>query len=320
MKYSIEATVEGELFLEDPNVTVAIDRPDVRYEFRSDEKARLTTIAVISTMSDAAAVTSHATFGPKPDDPRQAPPLTVDVDHDADVAARRHLLTVESVLSYATDDGNPLIGVNAWEGAMILMPETPEERARVQIDRISVKRTVRRRPSTVTQRFLADVIVGTGRYGDLIEPMAFLRDGTNRQLAGEFIQAFYAYYFIIEGLYAGGRSSGPEILKSFAESQLFAVTCQTVVNSYFGPNTPRKKQVSVLRPLMTDYRCPETAEGLQRFLVRMRQQLHHFSRRSTKLQPHPFNQQAFEPLADLTRFVAKVSIERERLKIESLQE
>ncbi len=30
--------------------------------------------------------------------------------------------------------------------------------------------------------------------------MAFLRDGTNRQLDGEFIQAFYAYNFIIEGL------------------------------------------------------------------------------------------------------------------------
>jgi hypothetical protein len=44
----------------------------------------------------------------------------------------------------------------------------------------------------------------------------------------------------------------------------------------------------------------------------MRQQLHHFSRRSTKLQPHPFNQQDFEPLADLTRFVAKLCLELER--------
>ena len=48
----------------------------------------------------------------------------------------------------------------------------------------------------------------------------------------------------------------------------------------------------------------------------MRQQLHHFSRQSTKLQPHPFNQQAFEPLSDLTRLVAKLSIELEKREID----
>ena len=50
----------------------------------------------------------------------------------------------------------------------------------------------------------------------------------------------------------------------------------------------------------------------------MRQQLHHFSRRSTKLQPHPFNQQAFEPLADLTRLAAKLSIELEKQEIDRI--
>lgn len=67
---------------------------------------------------------------------------------------------------------------------------------------------------------------------------------------------------------------------------------------------------------MASYRCDESGEGLQRFLVRMRQQLHHFSRRSTKLQPHPFNQQAFKPLAGLARLVAKVSIELEKREID----
>lgn len=68
---------------------------------------------------------------------------------------------------------------------------------------------------------------------------------------------------------------------------------------------------------MVSYSCSKTAEGLQRFLIRMRQQLHHFSRQSTKVQPHPFNQEAFEPMADLTRLVAILSIELEKRAIDS---
>lgn len=258
----------------------------------------------------------HATFGAKPDDPKRAPPLTVHVDPAVDEAARRYLLAVESVLSYATDASNPLVSVNAWEGATSLIPETPAENERVHAWGISVSKSGQRRPATVTPRFLTDVIEGTARYGDLVESMAFLRDGTNRQLDGEFIQAFYAYYFIIEGLYAGGRSGEQEIMKRFAKSRTFSTACKATVKSYFAAGTLRAKEVSVLRPLMASCRCSETAKGLQRFLIRMRQQLHHFSRQSTKLQPHPFNQQAFEPLADLTRLVAKLSIELEKREID----
>jgi hypothetical protein len=318
VKYSIEATVDGELYLEAPKTVVTIERKDIQYEFRSDEKSRVNVIAVILAVPSAAAASMHATFGAEPDDPNRARPLTVHIDAAVDEAARRWLLAVESVLSYATDGGNPLVNVNGWEGATSLIPETPEESERVQAWGISVSKTRHRRPATITPRFLSDVIDGTARYGDLIESMAFLRDGTNRQLDGEFIQAFYAYYFIIEGLYAGGRSDEKEILKRFAKSRTFSTACAAAVKSYFAANTPRTRQVSVLRPLMASYRCSETAEGLQRFLIRMRQQLHHFSRRSTKLQPHPFNQQAFEPLADLTRLVAKLSIELERQDIDRI--
>ena len=258
----------------------------------------------------------HATFGAKPDDLDRASPLTIHVEPAVDEAARRYLLAVESVLSYATDASNALVSVNAWEGATSLIPETPEENERVQAWGISVSKSGQRRPATVTPRFLTDVIERTGRYGDLVESMAFLRDGTNRQLDGEFIQAFYAYYFIIEGLYAGGRSSEQEIIRRFAQSRTFSTACEAAVRSYFATGTPRAKEVSVLRPLMASYRCSETAAGLQRFLIRMRQQLHHFSRQSTKLQPHPFNQEAFEPLADLTRLVAKLSIELEMKEID----
>jgi hypothetical protein len=318
MKYSIEAAVEGELYLQAPKIVVAIDRPDIRYEFRSDEKGRVNVIAVVLAVPPAEAATMHATFAAKPDDPNRAPPLTVHVDPAVDEAARRCLLAVESVLSYATDVGNPLVSVNGWEGATSLIPETPEENERVQAWGISVSKSGQRRPATVTPGFLSDVIEGIARYGDLIESMAFLRDGTNRQLNGEFIQAFYAYYFIIEGLYAGGRSGEQEIMKRFAKSRTFSTACEAAVKSYFAANTPRTREVSILRPLMASYRCGETAEGLQRFLIRMRQQLHHFSRRSTKLQPHPFNQQAFEPLADLTRLAAKLSIELEKQEIDRI--
>ena len=184
----------------------------------------------------------HATFGAKPDDPHRAPPLTVHVDPAVDEAARRYLLAVESVLSYATDASNALVSVNAWGGATSLIPETPEEKERRQAWGISVSKSGQRRPAIVTPRFLTDVVEGINRYGDLVESMAFLRDGTNRQLDGEFIQAFYAYYFIIEGLYAGGRSSEQEIMRRLAKSRTFSTVCESAVKSYFAAGTPRAKR------------------------------------------------------------------------------
>jgi hypothetical protein len=316
VKYSIQADVVGELYLEQPNTVVRINVADAVYEFRSDEVGRLSAITVTVAVPPSISPTMHATFGPQPEDPCVARPLTVHVDPLVDEDARRRLLGVESLLSHMTDVGNPLVSVNAWEGATTLVPETPEEQERVQVWGISVGRSPQRRRTRISQQVLAAAVAGSARYGDLVESMAFMRDGTNRQIDGEFIQAFYSYYFVIEGLYADGRSSEPEILKRFAMSPVFRLACRAAAASYFGPNTPRTQEVAVLRPLMASYKCAETPEGLQRFFIRMRQQLHHFSRRSSKMQPHPFNQQAFEPIADLTRFVARLAIELEVKRID----
>ncbi len=180
---------------------------------------------------------------------------------------------------------------------MSLIPETPEENERVQAWGISVSEGVQRRPVVLTRGVLTDVIEGTDRYGDLIEAMAFLRDGTNRRLDGEFIQAFYAYYFIIEGLYAGGRSSEQEIRKRVRQ-------VANVLNRLRGgghvllrrrhatkgglDSAPADGQLSVQRK-------PPRAPALDSDAAAPSS----LSRQSTKLQPHPFNQQAFEPLADL---------------------
>lgn len=316
MKYSIEAAVEGELYLEASTTAVTVDRPGVRYEFRADENGRVGTVVVTVDVSPALAASMHATFGPQPEDESYARPLTVHVEPAVDEAARRCLLAVESVMSYATDFGNPLVRINSWEGATSLVPETPEEEKRVQAWGIAVTSTKQRLRTPVEPQFFSTVIDRTATYAELVESMAFLREGTNREVDGEFIQAFYAYYFIIEGLYAEGRSSESQTLKHFAKSKTFRLVCDAAVSTYFGASTPRASQVAMLRPLMASYRCAETGEGLQRFLIRMRGQLHHFSRGSTKLQPHPFNQRAFAPLADLTRLVAKLAIELEMKQID----
>jgi hypothetical protein len=64
-KYSIEAAVEGELYLEAPKTTITVHRSGIRYEFRADENGRLNIIAVILHVAPVIAATMHATFGPK---------------------------------------------------------------------------------------------------------------------------------------------------------------------------------------------------------------------------------------------------------------
>jgi hypothetical protein len=231
----IEAAVVGEMYMEAPDTVIEIERPGVRYEFRSDGTGRLTVIAVTVPVPPDVAKDSHATFGPTPPEPDRAPPLTFHVGGDVDETARRHLLAIESMLSYATSATNPLVAVDSWDAPVSLLPETPEEASRVQAFAIAVSKSRKRRQGTVTKTFLLDVVEGTSRYADLVEPMAFLRDGTNRQLDGELIQAFYAFYFIIEGLYADGRTSERKILNQFAASATFSSACEATVKSYFRP-------------------------------------------------------------------------------------
>ena len=61
MKYSIEAALEGELYLEAPNTVVAIDGFNLRFEFGSDENARVKCVSVVLPVPPSLAESMHAT-------------------------------------------------------------------------------------------------------------------------------------------------------------------------------------------------------------------------------------------------------------------
>ena len=315
VKYSIRAKVEGLLFLDEPNSSVIAEADGVVFELTSDSQRRIHSVSVCLQVPPEAAKRMHASFGPKPSDPNCAPPLTIDVDPQVDDAAQRHLQTIESVMSFMAQN-HPLVRIRWSEGALSLVPENDEEQKRVQVEGFQISTSFPRLPTIVRLDFFQDVVSRASRYGDLVEPMAFLREGTNREADGDFIRAFYSYYFVLEGLYAQGRSNEHGVLAAFAKSVILTNVCTAVLNSFFRPGGPTDEDVKKLAPLLAAQKCDMTVEGLQRFLVRMRNQLHHFSRKSTRAQPHPFNQAAFTSVAHLAGFVATVALRLEQLKID----
>jgi len=52
--------------------------------------------------------------------------------------------------------------------------------------------------------------------------MAFVREATNEFFAFRYINAFYGYYFVLEGLYSAGRWRNHEVAQAFASSPPFA--------------------------------------------------------------------------------------------------
>jgi len=119
-----------------------------------------------------------------------------------------------------------------------------------------------------------------------------------------YVQAFYSFYFVIEGLFAGGKTGEKAVLKEFSKSMEFSQIAKDQLESIF--KEPRHR--ASLKKLFAEEGCSTDAPGLQQFLYKIRGNLHHYARRSPKTRGTPFNQKEYESIALLTMLIATAVI------------
>jgi hypothetical protein len=122
----------------------------------------------------------------------------------------------------------------------------------------------------------------------------------------QYVAAFYQFYFIVEDLYADGKTSEKEVVKAFAASDDFTSILAMAVQN-FSKATDRHSEI--LKRVMRAEKCEVTVEGLRTFLFRIRGHLHHYSARSTKPKGTSFNQREFETVALLGMLIARRAID-----------
>jgi hypothetical protein len=131
--------------------------------------------------------------------------------------------------------------------------------------------------------------------------MAFFREGVNDFRGFRYVNAFHNLYFFLEDLFGSGKTKNKQVEASFiANEDLRQAVSQTIAD-LCAPDKLRHHRN--IQGFLRTENCDWTAQGVIRFLVQMRGNLHHFSQRSTKPKGHPLNQHEFESVAFLLQMI-----------------
>lgn len=188
---------------------------------------------------------------------------------------------------------------------MSLVPETPEEEARVQVWNLSLKKSIPRQNVLIKEDTFKTLVLSAPRFDSLAVATGFWREGGNQLEDKSYIQAFYSFFFVIEDLFADGRTSEKEVLKVFSKSQNFCKICNTTVRQFFGKGDEHE---AALRRFFEAEGCEPDVPGLQKFLFRMRGNMHHYFGKSPRPHPTPFNQEQFHAIALLALYISSLAL------------
>ncbi|MFA4965323.1 MAG: hypothetical protein WC709_06775 [Thermoleophilia bacterium] len=278
----------------------ALDLPPYRVEVAVDQDGFWSEVRITKRVADWRAcllqpVVSH-----------EAPPPTANVrplseahlDKSGDVADLRDLLRhVESFCGY-------VMGVEYVDWfcpKLEWIAESPEEEAGLTVSKWDVHYDLDPPPVQVDPTLLAKAILNRPEMSYLDVPLSFFREGRADYGQRKYINAFFNFYFFIEGLYAGGRSNEKDVVGKYLQSgQLTHSAARTLQRLESMTDPVGGRHALNLRVFLGELGFAWDPEGLLRLVVRMRNKLHHYSHRSQGVRlGHPLNQSDYESLAAL---------------------
>lgn len=302
MRFKITAPVDGNLLLDQPYL---LKRDDLEFEFLIDKERRLSEIAVSKDILQKDIYRYKSTIS-KADG-------VVHLSVGGDPFVKGQIMTslrfLESNLSFAS--GGALRKIHWESGKEEFIPENEEEKGIIAVSSLRTTKEYKERRTRLSTAVLAHYAVDGERYAELVIPKAFWREGLTNFSNFQYIQAFYNYYFVIEGLYANGKTGEKEVLKEFAKSKEFADISEKTLKTFFNVRRHWRRLLQMLKE--EDYAVNK--EGLQKLLFKVRGNVHHYSNRSKKTTATPFNQDGFETIALICGHIACMAIGYREVKI-----
>lgn len=184
-----------------------------------------------------------------------------------------------------------------WE----LVFDAPEERTATQVFGFQERRRHREPPVQVEKKGLEDLVSNIGAHPTLVAPLAFLREGNSDFASFRFINAFFNFYFVLEGLFGNGKTKNPAVEKAFKDSPALVRALTDMLPEL------KRRDIKVWARLQSEcavFNQALNAEGAIRLLVRTRGRLHHFSNNPKRREGTPLSQKDFEHAAELARSAA----------------
>ena len=157
-------------------------------------------------------------------------------------------------------------------------------------------------PQKIVEKTFAS-IVGIGLKAQSLTVVAsFWREGENDWVAGKFINAFFNYYFVLEGLYGNRKTKNKDVKTEMLKSAGLLAQVEKFNNAQHP--VQHLEQLATMLHVTT---IP-TVEELVGLLVSIRGILHHFQNNPNREANSPLVHDKYEGIAYLARQLAHGSI------------
>lgn len=295
MKLKIKCDVQSEVILQR---RLEFKADDMTYAFEIDSNGVWNSITVLADMKDP----SKNRWGMEPVEgplaPSQAPFKVVGSFEpglfDSVVA---NLQSLESALSLYM----PLREIGWLYPETEVIFEEGEEKTLGHLGAVKVNRG--KIPPRKVAEHMFVILVGIGlRAHDITVLASFWREGESNWVSGKFINAFFNYYFVLEGLYGNKKTKNKQIGAEMLRSPGLIAQIETF-NKGQHPLQHLQQLAKMLN--VTDVPTPQDLIGL---LVSTRGKLHHFQNNPHREQGSPLVHDKYEGVAYLARQLARGSI------------
>lgn len=293
VKYRVRAALEGSTSIQGDSLEFGWDQYHVR--FGAGASGRVEWIEVEVTV---------------PDYRQYLPRLTrLAEDHHALVAPdhpyHQHLI---DLLQYFESIGAFWAGVRRihWDHpAADWVPESDKEDGELNVGNIRVSGKYPDPPTPISVKLIGELLGRRSTHAYLTVPMAFFREGIKEFQEFRYIQAFFNFYFFLEGFFGAGHSDH-RVVERFNASP----TLRQAVGDALAFLQADRRRWEDLQQRVGQGITDLGVEEIINCIVRLRGRLHHFSVRSTVIQGHPLNQREFEWCAYLVMAICLKLIPR----------
>jgi hypothetical protein len=304
MKLCMECEVDSKIFIPKE---IVITRGEKIYSFLPNEAKILSKIKITVPISNPEKF--YSKIIPTPEKEIKAT-FQIKADIELYKEVIEEFQELESLLAFFHN----LRSIDYISPTYELILETNEEKENVGIFKFNRRKAYHDFPSELTEIDFIKVLNQKDRYDSLKVLMSFYREGKNEMHRFRYINAFFNFYFVIEGLFGKGKRGSNKFENELKDSGEFVSFVNWAINftKKEKPNYYKK-----LVEMLNEYQKLISADEVIWLLVKIRGDLHHFVNNPRKLhQGHPFNHHTYEAVTYITHGLALKAILQKMVEID----
>lgn len=309
MRYKIIAPVQGDLFTNEKNIS--IEQDGYLFELYSNAKGKVIAVAISTKIPEHIKQKFKSTI----ETGNTNYSINIGGDKEFEELLISKLKSIEVDFAFSTQGS--FRGV-LWDNIEFeFSPENPEEKSLIEISSYSINQKYPPMPIIINSPDFEVLINSIDEKSNLLIPKSFWQQGIEYFRRHEYIQAFYSFFFILEDLFAEGKTGEGEVVKRFSRSVEFHKAGEHI----FKVLISKKRHQDNIKRFFVEEGLEFEKENLPEFLFRMRGRTHHYSSKNPKTQPTPYSQKEFESISfitmGITSFILANKIQMESKKTNS---